>query len=178
MPRSSVLRQHDTVVRQRSPRVGVYPGSFNPLTVAHVEIARVARETHDLDVVRLIVSRVALDKESPAGPTFRERIAALQTQAETTPWLEVDTTDKQLIADIAEGYDVVIMGADKWYQLHEERYYDSPVARDAAVARLPTTAIAPRTGYRLPDGVALAIDERFWGVSSTLARTTRPEFEA
>ena len=64
-------------------------------------------------------------------------------------WLGVRTTEAQLLADIAEGYDVLIMGADKWHQVLDVRYYGgSGEARDAAVARLPRLAIAPDRHWR------------------------------
>ena len=44
-------------------------------------------------------------------------------------------TDLQLVSDIAEPYDVVIVGADKWAQLHDPVFYGgSASARDQAVA--------------------------------------------
>lgn len=173
MPRRPVLRQHDRVTR-----IGVYPGSFNPLTIAHVEIARVAKEKHHLDQVHLVVSEVALDKEAPPGPSFDERIVALRKHAAATTWLEIRITDMQLVADIAEGYDLVIMGADKWLQLHDERYYSSAQERDDALARLPPKAIAPREGFDVSPDLLLDIDPSFWAVSSTLARSTHAHYLA
>ena len=43
--------------------IGVYPGSFNPPTTAHLAIAEAARTHHRLDRVVLSVSRSALAKE-------------------------------------------------------------------------------------------------------------------
>ena len=43
----------------------------------------------------------------PSGPSLRA----------------ADTTDEQLIADLAEGYDVCVIGADKWHQLHDLTFY-------------------------------------------------------
>ena len=151
-------------------RRGVFPGSFNPLTVAHLEIAQRAKEEHDLDEVHLTVSRVALDKPSPPGPPFEERIAIIEDDAAEFDWLTVTTTDQQLIVDIADGYDVVIMGADKWEQVNDSSYYKSATDRDDALARLPQVVVAARTGSHVPEELLLETDEQFHGVSSTQAR--------
>jgi len=155
-------------------RRGVFPGSFNPLTVAHLEVARQAREQHSLDEVHLVVSKVALDKPTPPGPSFDDRIALIEADAEAFDWLSVVTTELQLIADIAVGYDVVIMGADKWRQVNDEQYYQSSSDRDAAIARLPTVVVATRSGDDAPDGLRLETGIEFHGVSSTEAREGKP----
>jgi len=161
-------------------RVGVYPGSFNPLTVAHLAIAEAAVRQCHLDRVDLVVSRVALGKELVDRPPFEDRIAVLEAAASQRPWLGVVVTERQLLADIAEGYDVLVLGADKWAQLLDAAFYEgSEEARDAAVARLPQLAIAPRPPHQLPAGaVLLEIDERVLEVSATAARAGRRDWMA
>ena len=56
-------------------RRGVYPGSFNPPTIAHLAIAQAARDQCGLDRVDLVVSRVALAKEDVRDPPFDDRIS-------------------------------------------------------------------------------------------------------
>lgn len=157
-----------TVKRRR----GVFPGSFNPLTVAHLEIARLARDRYSLDEVQLLVSHVALDKTNPPGPPFAERIAVLKAEASDYPWLTVDTTDQQLIADMARDFDVVIMGADKWIQVNNVAYYDSLSARDAALASLPTVVVAQRGDFGIDGDNAnvLVTPTELHDVSSSKAR--------
>ncbi len=152
-------------------RCGAFPGSFNPLTIAHLHVAETARGEHDLDEVHLIVSEVALDKPAPPGPSFAKRVELLRADAEEYEWLQVQTTTSQLIVDIVEGYDVVIMGADKWRQVNEVRYYGSAAERDQAVAQLPKVVVAPRSGAEVPDDLRLDTAEEFHKVSSTQARS-------
>ena len=152
-------------------RVGCYPGSFNPPTNAHLAVAEAARHTHQLARVDLVVSRVPLAKGPVVRPRFEDRIAVLESLAARLGWLEVVVSDDQLVADLAQGYDVVIMGADKWAQIHELHFYDgSADGRDAALARLPTVALAPRDADELIDHDPLAVDERHRLTSSTAAR--------
>ena len=91
-------------------------------------------------------------------------------------------TDDQLLADIAQGYDVLIVGADKWHQLHDPGFYGgSAEAIREALARLPTLAVAPRAGVELPsaiDVVVLDLDESHRSVSSTAVRNGRDEWRA
>ena len=88
-------------------------------------------------------------------------------------------TGPRLIADVARGYDAVVMGADKWHQLHELRFYDGRVsARDAAVASLPDVAVAPRLGWSAPPEHRLHLSPNFEGVSATAVRAGRDEWRA
>ncbi len=155
----------------RPTRRGVYPGSFNPPTTAHLAVADAARRDHQLDVIILTLSLVALGKEDLEIPRFEDRLAVLRRVAADVPWLFVETTDHQLIADIAVGFDVVIMGADKWHQIHDPVFYNNdPAARDAALASLPTVAVAPRGPERPPPEHVLPV-EGYEHVSSTAARS-------
>jgi len=158
-------------------RRGAFPGSFNPLTLGHLAVAEAARTECELDQVDLIVSRVALAKETVERPRLEDRIEVIRAAAASRPWLGPRVTDKQLIADIAAGYDVVIMGADKWSQVTDPAFYNgSTDARDVAVARLPVVAVAPRPPFTIPDGV-VALDV-FHEASSTAVRAGRADWMA
>ena len=93
-------------------RVGCYPGSFDPPTIAHLAIAVMARRAARLDRVDLVVSEVALGKNAPRHAPFAVRLGVIEASIAHAPWLHLVVTDKQLIVDISAGYDVVIMGAD------------------------------------------------------------------
>ena len=155
-------------------RVGCYPGSFNPPTVAHLAVASAAVGTCELDRVDLVVSRVALAKESVDTPAFSDRVAVLEAMVASRPWLGVVVTEAQLLVDVAAGYDVLVLGADKWAQVLDASFYGgSAASRDAAVDALPPLAVAPRGG--VPDGlpasaVVLDVGAAVGAVSSTAVR--------
>lgn len=154
--------------------IGAFPGTFDPPTVAHLAIAEAVLVRHDLERVDLIVSRVPLGKGVPATPTLEQRVDVLRALADRVGWLGVVVSDRRLIVELAQGYDVVVMGADKWRQVHEVAFYDGSVeARDAAVAALPTVAVVPRAGEASPAGLTLDVDPAHLEVSSTLARGGR-----
>ncbi len=162
--------------------VGAFPGSFDPLTTAHLAIAEAAIRTCDLERLDLVMSTVALAKESGAHSPLEERIAAIERQVDAVPQLGTKVTERQLLADIAEGYDVLVVGADKWHQLHDVAFYASAAERDAALARLPVVAVAPRAGTHLPPTgpslVVLDVAPALHAVSSTAVRSGREEWRA
>jgi nicotinic acid mononucleotide adenylyltransferase/predicted RNA-binding protein with PIN domain len=150
---------------------GVYPGSFDPLTVAHLAIAEKAVHDAPLDHLDLALSRSALGKEAGAHLPLADRVAAIERAARARPWLGVTVTDDRLISDIARGYDAVVMGADKWAQVRDPAWYGGDVsARDAAVAALPRVLVVPRPGFSVEDAETLDLDDELTHVSSTRAR--------
>ncbi len=137
-------------------RSGVQPGSFDPPTLAHLAMAFAAVRHHDLDRVVWTVSRQPLGKDA-GRTTVDERLDVLRTVAADHRWLEVAVSDARLVADLADGHDVVVMGADKWHQLHDPAFYADEAAMADALARLPTCAVAPRLGLGVPDEVRLDV---------------------
>jgi predicted RNA-binding protein with PIN domain len=152
--------------------IGVYPGSFDPLTIAHLAIAEAAVRRAHLDRIDLALSSVALGKDLTAQSTVEARAAAIRSAARSRRWLDVAVTDAQLIADIASGYDVVVMGADKWAQVRDPAWYGGDAtARDAALAALPRVLVARRPGFDVAGAEALDIDPALAHVSSSRARS-------
>lgn len=158
-------------------RTGAYPGTFDPPTIAHLAIAEAARLQCGLDTVHFVVNAQPLGKAGTRP--LAVRAAMLEAVAAERPWLRVVVTDRLHLADIAEGYDVLVLGADKWAQVLDVAFYASAEERDRAVARLPQLAVAPRDGLPVPNGaLVLALDVRVAGVSSTGARGGRVDHVA
>jgi predicted RNA-binding protein with PIN domain len=153
-----------------TPRNGAYPGSFDPLTVAHLAIAEAAVDAAALDRLDLVLSRSALGKEDGAHASIDARVAAIERAARDRPWLRAVVTDAQLIADIARDYDAVVMGADKWAQVRDPSWYSDTRARDAALAALPRVLVVPRPGFDTAGAELLDVAEEMTHVSSTRVR--------
>lgn len=174
--------------------IGVYPGTFDPLTIAHLAVAEAALRRFSLERVELVLSVEPLGKPAHGSSTARDRVARLEQDTADRDWLQVTMTRSRLIADIAAGYDVVIMGADKWMQVNDPHWYDDdPAARDAALATLPQIAVAPRWGVDSaavgvpPDSQSadhelpiewLEVPDHLGEVSSTAVREGRVEWAA
>ncbi len=163
-------------------RRGVFPGSFDPLTVAHLAIADAAHHLGRLDRLDLVVSQVALAKEHRVQAPVAARLAAIDEATVDRPWLGARSTAAQLLVDIAAGYDLLVVGADKWLQLHDPRFYgDSVDAMRAAIERLPPLAVAVRGGVALPedlDALVLDVGSDHHHVSSTAVRAGRRDWQA
>jgi hypothetical protein len=162
-------------------RIGVYPGSFNPPTIAHLAIAEAAVDQCRLDRIELVISRDALGKHPDDLLPVDERSSRLGRLAVERPWLAIAVTERRLIVDIAADYDLVVVGADKWAQVVDPAWYgDSTDERDAVLARLPHVAVAPRPPAALPEPgprlTVLDIDDALHEVSSTAVRDGRAEW--
>lgn len=156
--------------------VAVYPGTFNPPTVGHLAIVTAAFTQHSLTELHLVVSQDPLGKAKPTSPTLIERIAVIEASVAHLAGASVHVTEHRLIADIAVGYDLVIMGADKWHQLHDVSFYESAEHRDTALASLPRVTVAPRTGHDVPDEHRLLLPDHVGEISSSAVRRGRGDW--
>jgi hypothetical protein len=169
--RRKVGRSHNYFLAMQ---VGAYPGTFDPPTIAHLAIAEAAVRQCQLDALDLIVNAQPLAKDTVRP--LATRVELLIALGRRRPWLRVVVTEHRHLADIAEGYDVLVLGADKWAQVLDPVFYDSEDERDDAVGRLPDLAVAPREGLAMPPRcVVLEIDAHMAAVSSTAARAGRLE---
>ena len=125
---------------------GVFPGSFDPLTVAHLAMADAARAAMGLDELVLMLSALPLAKDHQRQTPVDERVAAIDRATADRPWLRAEVSVHQLVADLATGFDVVVMGADKWHQLHDVAFYESEQHRAEALERLPNAVVFHRHG--------------------------------
>jgi len=157
---------------------GVYPGSFDPPTIAHVAIAEAAVQAGALDRLDLAISRLALGKDAARQAPVESRRAVVERLTSTRPWLRVVVTDAQLITDIAAEYDVVVMGADKWAQVRDPGWYGSVAQRDAALASLARVLVVPRPGFDVAGADVLEVPAHLAAVSSSAARAGRPDLIA
>ena len=64
--------------------LGIFPSSFNPLTVAHIELTRKAMEKFDLKEVVLMLDAQAIDKEIH-GASLEDRLLMLALFARSYP---------------------------------------------------------------------------------------------
>ena len=148
----------------------IYPGSFNPPTIGHLEIVRSAIEHLSLSRIDLAISEVALGKENVKAPSIDDRLNILQGSVSGISGAHVVRTSKQLIADIAEGYDVVVLGADKWAQLQDLAFYKDEAHMRDCLGRLPRLAVAPRNNIPVPEEILLKVSEEISPISSSVVR--------
>lgn len=126
----------------RSGRVGVLPGSFNPPTVAHLELARAARRRFALDTVAFSLSSVIVDKERVEGLCREDRLVLLSLLTADDPWTAAVVINRGLYSEQAPAFRACfgddadlwfVVGMDKVLQIFDPRYYED---RDAALDML------------------------------------------
>ena len=155
--------------------VAAYPGTFDPPTIAHLAVAEAAWRACGVDRVVLVLSQDPIGKPSPTA--LAERLELLGELAATYDWLDFAVSEHRLIADVCEGYDVVVMGADKWAQVLDPSYHPSHDAWRASMARLPRVAVARRGDLSI-EGDVVILDVDLADVSSTAVREGRDEWRA
>lgn len=157
--------------------IGCYPGSFDPPTIGHLAVAEAALAHCDLERLDLVLSAEPLGKPRAAGAD--ERRARLEAAVAGMANVAVVVTPAQLLVDICAGYDVLVVGADKWDQVRDPAWYGSERARDDALARLPRVVVAPRSGAPVPRGAeVLPVDPAVLAVSSSEVRAGRQAWAA
>lgn len=146
------------VISTRQPlseksRVGLFAGSFNPLTRAHLAIAEAARRDAALDALVWAIAAVTVDKERVQRASVPDRLAQMNALLRTTPsdglvafnrglYVEEAEALRRELASSAALY--ILVGFDKIVQIFDPRYYDD---RDAALRELFELAhvlVAPR----------------------------------
>ena len=85
--------------RTRSSRVGVFASSFNPLTVAHVELMQRATRTYELNEVLALAGLSNADKRSYECP-LEDRLAMLLLAFEDKPDVSIGVSSHAFFVDI------------------------------------------------------------------------------
>jgi cytidyltransferase-like protein len=156
-------------------RVAAYPGTFDPPTIAHLAVAEAAWRACGVERVVLVLSTDPIGK-GRATP-LEERLATLEALAERHDWLGVAVSEHRLIADVVAGYDVVVVGADKWAQVLDPSFHPDEDTWRASLERLPRVAVARRGDLPI-EGDVLILDVDLGDVSSTAVREGREDWRA
>jgi len=127
-------------------RVGLLCGSFNPLTLAHTDLAERAREVMGLDIVIFTLAKVTVDKEQVTGLSLEDRLLLLSLYAQRHPQVGVALVNRGLYFEQAQAFRArlgqqvqlfFVVGMDKLLQILDPKYYQD---RDAALRQLFTLA--------------------------------------
>lgn len=134
-------------------RVGVFAGSFNPLTQAHVALVNDALRTARLDVIIWACAAVSVDKERVERAALVDRLAQMRAFVAGRRRDALTLLNRGLYVDEArtlrtllppEAEVSLLVGYDKIVQIFDPKYYDD---RDAALRELFALArllVAPR----------------------------------
>jgi len=81
-------------------RLGILSAAFNPVTVAHLEMARQARREYRLDEV-LFLLPLRLPHKEYTGASLPQRLEMLRAALAAEPQFSIGSTDRGLFLDIA-----------------------------------------------------------------------------
>ena len=128
--------------RYSAPPRWILCGSFNPLTLAHTELAERALATFALDTVFFTLAKVTVDKEQVTGMSLEDRLLLLSLFAERHDQMGVALVNRGLYFEQAQAFRTLfgeeaalyfLVGMDKLLQIFDPRYYQD---RDAALQQL------------------------------------------
>ena len=81
--------------------MGVLPGAFNPVTNAHIALAKASIEQHRLERIVFLLPEVFPHK-AYAGASFEERLVLLKAALSGEPRYAIASSDRGLFMEIAE----------------------------------------------------------------------------
>ena len=118
-------------ITQQGGRLGVFSGSFNPLTVAHVEMIDVARAAYQLDEALLILGKANVDK-GVFGLSHAQRLFSLKGYAVENEHLSVAACSHGRFIEKVEAlrpqypsdtHVFFIVGYDTFVRIFDPKYY-------------------------------------------------------
>ena len=135
-------------------KIAILGGSFDPIHLGHLSIARAAMEELDLDRVLLMPARVSPFKQGKKRASDRDRIVMAELAAKTMDGAVVSTweMDREQVSYTFDTLDILsrehpenayvfLMGTDSFLQL--DTWY-----RGEEMLRRFTFGLAPRPGFR------------------------------
>ena len=138
----STARLLSVPIRSTPHRIGVLCGSFNPLTLAHTELADQACRTFQLDQLLFTLAKVTVNKEHVIGLGLEDRLLLLLLYTAQRPKTGVALVNRGLYVEQAQAFCAIfgqqvalffIVGMDKLIQILDARYYQD---RETALAQL------------------------------------------
>ncbi|MGH2461693.1 MAG: hypothetical protein ACRDIY_22805 [Chloroflexota bacterium] len=127
---------------QKPARLALLPGSFNPLTNAHLALASLATGSGRVDQAWYVLASRTVDKERVEGASLADRLVCLSEAVRRRSRQGVLLVNRGLYVDQAELVreampfvdDLwLVVGYDKIVQIFDRRYYRD---REAALGRL------------------------------------------
>jgi len=111
-------------------RIALFGGTFDPIHLGHLEIARRAKELLDLDEVRFLPCHTSPHKRGVASAPAADRLEMVRVAIQGLPWAVVDDFDlsrpppsysyetaEEMTRRFPESRLFWIMGADQWRAL-------------------------------------------------------------
>jgi nicotinate (nicotinamide) nucleotide adenylyltransferase len=134
-----LVRKAPKGVSKQKGRLGIFPASFNPPTLAHVALIREAIKKERLDEVLVLLDMQAMDKE-PVEARFEDRLTMLKKVFGKDPKISIGLSNQGLFLEklkplgtlypasievvFVVGFDTILRVMDKKYYLNRKRSLD------------------------------------------------------
>ena len=118
-------------IKAGGSRLGIFSGSFNPLTVAHIEMIEAAQKKYDLDEILLILASANVDK-GVFGLSLADRLLMLKEYTESREDFSVAACSHGKFIEKIEALKPAyppgthfsfIVGYDTFVRLFDPKYY-------------------------------------------------------
>jgi nicotinate-nucleotide adenylyltransferase len=147
-------------MRERK-RIALYGGTFDPVHLGHVEVARRVSELFEIDQVIFIPAQLAPHKTGRpvTAPIHRYAMLALATESEPRLLIstfELDAPDRRYTVDTVAHFQrtfgeavelFFIMGADSWSEIKTWRDWER-------LLKMTSHIVVTRPGYEVPPAPA------------------------
>jgi nicotinate-nucleotide adenylyltransferase len=187
-PRLTLVTRASRGLASAGGRLGVLGGAYNPITRAHLVLARTAVEEAHLDEVLFVLSKIPPHKRIE-GATIDQRLEMMRLAVAEAPFATVGLCTHGLFLDIAaalrEGFQgnpevFFIVGRDAAERILTWPYPDPPAALEEMFTAFQLLVFRRRGEFTLParrllqryaDRIhALRLNEDLDQISSTAAR--------
>jgi len=141
LKKSSILlvRKAPQGITKRQGRLGIFPASFNPPTLAHLSLTRKARRLGNLDEMLVLLDAQAMDK-GIIGAGLEDRVMMLKRLFQRDPRVSIGISNRGLFVEKLEplralypspivftfivGFDTIVRVMDKGYYSNREKTLD------------------------------------------------------
>ena len=143
-------------------RIALFGGTFDPVHLGHVHLARQAREAAALDEVRFLPCRISPHKTGSRAAPAEDRLEMLRRATASLAWATVDDfelrepgpsysylTAEALTASEPAAEWFWVMGNDQWEALPWWRHPERLAARVTFLVLSRGGSPAPREGFRM-----------------------------
>lgn len=130
-PQIIIIHKTSNPICQSGKRLGIFSGSFNPITIAHIKMVEKAREQYYLDEMLLLLAKANVDKDV-FGMPLAGRMLTLKCYAETQNNISIGVSshgryiDKVTALKAVYPYDTelfFIVGYDTLVRIFDPKYY-------------------------------------------------------
>jgi nicotinate (nicotinamide) nucleotide adenylyltransferase len=139
-----LIRRAPKGINYQNSRLGIFPASFNPPTLAHVALIREAIKKKKLDEVLVLLDMQAMDKE-PIGANLEDRLRMLKKAFGKNPKISIGLSNRGLFLEkinplrkyypapasfaFIVGFDTIVRVIDKKYYPNRKQSLDALFGR-------------------------------------------------